>query len=149
MIFVSQVMPGSVDIPSADGSMAIKYLDAQFSAALDFNATDNFDGTATGADQTSVSAALSNKYSQSVAANAPQHGDLPSINSFQASQQPKPNLPSSNITSVLNQTSEVSSVSSEKREDFARDFGLICFAICSCRRMLRYRTTTAYIRRRR
>ncbi|XP_065221100.1 protein lingerer isoform X2 [Planococcus citri] len=113
----TKVMPGSVDIPSADGSIAIKYLDAQFSAALDFNAADNFDGTASGADQSSVTAALSNKYSQSVAANAPQHGDLPSINSFQASQQPKPNLPSSTIASVLSQTNELSSDASLQNDN--------------------------------
>lgn len=101
-----QVIPGSVDIPSADGSMnsAIKYLDAQFSG-LDFSGNDNFDSTTAGSDQNAVSA-LSNKYTQS--ANAPPHSELPSINSFQASQQPKQNLPSTNISSVLNQNNKVS-----------------------------------------
>lgn len=102
---VFQVIPGSVDIPSADGSMnsAMKYLDTQFST-LDFNSADNFDNTTAGTDQSAVSA-LSNKYTQS--ASAPPHSELPSITSFQASQQPKPTLPATNISSVLNQTNKV------------------------------------------
>lgn len=102
-------MPGSVDIPSADGSAnsAMNYLGAQFSSALDFNSSDNFENASASSDQNAVSA-LSTKYTQNVTANAPSHSELPSMNSFQASQQPKQNLPSSNISSVLNQNNKVS-----------------------------------------
>lgn len=83
---------------------AINYLDAQFSA-LDFNNSDSFEST-TGTNDPSSVAALSNKYSQNVSASA-SHSDLPAMNSFQAAQPSKQNLPSSNISSVLNQNNKV------------------------------------------
>lgn len=107
-IVFAQVITGSVEIPVAEVAMnsAIKYLDQQFSASLDFTKTDGFDSTSAPNDQSSVSA-LSNKYSPSVPANATPHADLPAINTFQTTQSSKQNLPSSNVSSVLNQNNKV------------------------------------------
>ncbi len=109
------MIAGSVDMSTADGSMnsAIKYLDSQFSA-LDFNNSDSYDNSAGSTDQSGV-AALSTKYSQS--ASTASHAELPSINSFQATQQTKQNLPPSNISSVLNPSSKVSNF---RRRPFLR-----------------------------
>lgn len=99
-------------MPSADGSMnsAMKYLDAQFSA-LDFNTSaDNYDTSTATNDQGGV-AALSNKFGQNVSVTATPHSDLTTMNTFQASQ-PKQSHSSTNISSVLNQSSKVRNFSS-------------------------------------
>lgn len=96
-------------MPVADVAInsAMKYLDSQFNATLDFTKSDSFDSTSAANDQSSVSA-LSNKYSPSVPANATLHADLPAMNTFQTTQSSKQNLPSSNVvSSVLSQNSKV------------------------------------------
>lgn len=104
----TKVIPGNVEIPAAEVAMnsAIKYLDTQFGNTLDFTKSDNFDSASSTNDQSTVSA-LTNKYSPNVPANATPHADLPAINTFQTTQPSKPNLPSSNVSSVLNQNSKV------------------------------------------
>lgn len=112
----TKVIPSNVDIPSAEMTSAMKYLDAQFSA-LDFNSSDNFDGSSGTSDPNAV-AALSNKYSQNVSGSAaPSHAELPAMNTFQATQSTKQSHPSANISAVLNQNNKLPSDSTLQNDN--------------------------------